>query len=149
MTPAEHDVRSIVRGVFRTQLGFEISDGPADTVESPESTVTAAIHISGAFRGAVRLECDRRLVRRAAAVMFSQPESELTREDEVDVIGELTNVVAGNIKALLPGDNSISLPTIVDGSDYTVSTVDIRSSEDYRFFLDGMAMVVTVVEHQG
>ena len=109
--------------------------------------MTAAIHISGDFHGGIRLDCSRVLIRRAAAIMFNQPEDQLNDDDERDVVGELTNVVAGNIKALIPGSNSISLPTIIDGSDYRVSTLDVKSSEGFSFTLDGEGMTVTVLEH--
>jgi chemotaxis protein CheX len=147
MKPDETQVRSVVRSVWSTQLGLEIqdADGPPPAPTSP--TLTAAIHIGGDFHGAIRLECSRALIRRAAAIMFAMPESELTVDDDCDVVGELTNVVAGNLKALLPGSNSISLPTIIDGSDYKVSTLNVASSEDFGFTLDGEKMIVTVVEH--
>jgi len=146
MKPNESQVRSVVRSVWSTQLGLEIGD--ADGAARPAGdTMTAAIHINGDFRGGIRLHCSRVLLRRVTAIMFDLPEAELDDDDERDVIGELTNVVAGNIKAMIPGDNSISLPTIVDGSDYRVSTVDVRSSDSYSFSLDGETFTVTVIEH--
>lgn len=147
MKPEENQIRSIVHDVWSTQLGLSIDDlkVPANTTET--TTITAAIHITGDFRGGIRLESSRALVRRAASIMFDQPEDTMTREDELDVIGELANVIAGNIKALIQGNNSLSLPTIIDGSDYQISTVDVKTSDDYRFALDGEAMVLTVVEH--
>jgi len=147
MKPDETQVRSVVRSVWSTQLGLEIQTigGPIPAPTSP--TLTAAIHISGDFHGAIRLECSRNLIRRAAAIMFAVPESGLTEDDERDVVGELTNVVAGNLKALIPGSNSISLPTIIEGSDYRVSTLDVESSDDFGFTLEGETMIVTVVEH--
>lgn len=147
MKPHETQVRSVVRSVWSTQLGLEIQDtgGPPPAPRSP--TLTAAIHISGDFQGAIRLECSRALIRRAAAIMFAMPESALTEDDDRDVVGELTNVITGNLKALIPGNNSISLPTIIEGSDYKVSTLNVESSEDFGFTLDGEKMIVTVVEH--
>ena len=80
--------------------------------------------------------------------MFSMPEAQLSQEDERDVIGELTNVVAGNIKASIPGVNSISLPTIIEGTDYQVTAIDVKSSDEYHFTLDGEPMVVTLFQHR-
>jgi chemotaxis protein CheX len=111
--------------------------------------MTAAVQINGDFHGGIMIRCERDLLRRAAAIMFDQPEESLAREDEIDVIGELANVVAGNLKALYPGTNSISLPTIIEGTDYKVSAVDVRSSDEYVFTLDGAALIVTVIEHLG
>jgi len=148
MKPDESQIRSVVRTVWSTQLDLDVVDvaGPPPPPTSP--TITAAIHIHGDFHGVIRLECSRVLIRRAAAVMFATREEALSLDDERDVVGELTNVVAGNIKALIPGSNSISLPTIIEGSDYRVSTLNIESSDDFGFALDGEAMIVTVVEHR-
>jgi chemotaxis protein CheX len=147
MSPDESRIRSIVRTVWSTQLGLEILDAEDAVQPSSSPTMTAAIHISGDYHGGIRLECSRAIVRSAASVMFDLPADQLVDDDERDVIGELANVVAGNIKALIPGTNSISLPTIVEGSDYRVSTLDVRSSADYSFTLDGESMTVTVMEH--
>jgi chemotaxis protein CheX len=147
MSLNEAQIRSIVRSVWSTQLGLEVQDleGTVQPTDSP--TMTAAIHISGDYRGGIRLECSRALVRRAATIMFDLPAEQLADDDDRDVIGELANVVAGNIKALIPGSNTISLPTIVEGSDYHVSALDVRSSVDFNFTLDGESMTVTVMEH--
>jgi chemotaxis protein CheX len=147
MSPDESRIRSIVRTVWSTQLGLEILDAEDAVQPSSSPTMTAAIHISGDYHGGIRLECSRTIVRSAASIMFDLPADQLVDDDERDVIGELANVVAGNIKALIPGTNSISLPTIVEGSDYRVSTLDVRSSADYSFTLDGESMTVTVMEH--
>lgn len=147
MKPDESRIRSIVRSVWSTQLGLEIQDVDKPVRPAPSATITAAIHISGDFHGGVWLECSRSLVRRAASIMFDLPAEKLADEDERDVIGELTNVVAGNIKALIPGSNSISLPTIVEGSDYRISALDVKSSTGFSFVLDGEPMTVTVMEH--
>ena len=143
----EAQIRSIVRSVWSTQLGLEIQDADEPVHSAPSQWMTAAIHITGDFRGGIRFECSRALVQRAASIMFDRPTDQLNEEDERDVIGELTNVVAGNIKALIPGSNSISLPTIIAGSDYKVSALDVKSSEDYSFRLDGESMTVTILEH--
>ena len=147
MNPNESQIRSIVRSVWSTQLGLEIQDVEGPIQSSPSQTMTAAIHISGDFHGGIRLECSRAIVRRAASIMFDLPAEQLADDDDRDVIGELANVIACNIKALMPGSNSISLPTIVEGSDYHVSTLDVRSSADFSFTLDGESMTVTVMEH--
>lgn len=149
MKPAIDQIRNVVRTVWSTQLGFDVQPVETTDFDQGGETLTAAIHISGAFHGGIRVECSRTLVRRAASQMFSLPEDNLTPEDERDVIGELTNVVAGNIKALIHGDNSLSLPTIVEGTDYQVSAPDVKSSAEAAFVLDGESMVVTVFEHSG
>lgn len=147
MKPDTSQVTHIVHTVWATQLGLEVTPSDVDSVAPRSETLTAAIHISGDFRGSVLLECSRTLVRRAAAIMFGLPEDRLTSDDERDVIGELTNVVAGNIKALFPGENALSLPTIVEGTDYRVSSTDVKTLDEHFFSENGEPLTITVVEH--
>jgi len=44
--------------------------------------------------------------------MLACPESETTPELVVDVIGELANVLGGNVKGVLPGPCKLSLPRV-------------------------------------
>ena len=37
-----------------------------------------------------------------------------------DALGELANMIGGNLKALLPSNVGLSLPSIVRGNDYVV-----------------------------
>ena len=147
MIPEETQIRSVVHSVWSTQLGLDIQDSDGSGRFPSSATLTAAIHISGGFRGGIRLECSRSLIRRAASIMFNLREDKLSEDDERDVIGELANVIAGNIKALMHGSNSISLPTIIDGSDYRVSMLDVKSCGDFAFVLDGESLMVTIFEH--
>ena len=73
---------------------------------------TGSIRISGAWSGAVSIEAPVGLVRRAAAIMFGMREAELSSAEFNDAFGEITNMVGGTIKALLPNPSQISLPTV-------------------------------------
>ncbi len=125
LTPG--DLFEILDIIWSTQLGFELDDDeqPADVPrDSREPLMTGTVQISGGFAGAVHLICGRSVVRAAAARMFSVPEAKLTNEDLRDALGELTNMVGGNVKTLLPGSEFISLPTVIEGSNYGVARLD-------------------------
>lgn len=49
----------------------------------------------------------------AASVNFSNGPSEVTAQDRRDAMHELTNVIANNIKTLLPGPCHLSLPQVM------------------------------------
>lgn len=149
MTISERQVREAVRAIWTVQLGLEIADAVLTADQLQGDTVTAAVHIHGDFTGSVLLRGSRALVRRAAEVMFASRGGPMTDDDQRDVAGELANVIAGNLKALVPGHSSISLPTVIEGTAYSVHSVDVRARQDVGFTLDGEPMVVTVVEHGG
>lgn len=127
MSLSPGDLFEILETIWSTQLGFDLNQGgeAADVMKvSQEHLMTGIVQISGGFSGAVHLICGRSVVRVAAARMFSVPEGELADEDLRDALGELTNMVGGNVKTLLPGSEFLSLPTVIEGSDYGVARLD-------------------------
>ena len=148
MELTEDRVREITRMVWRTQLGLELDDDeerclhPRDFRDA--ASLTGSIQISGAWSGAVHLFCTRVLARRAAAAMFACAPEKLGPDDVRDASGELVNVIAGNLKALLAGDNFVSLPTVVQGTDYDVSLLASEPLHEVAFRHDGEPLLVTV-----
>jgi CheY-specific phosphatase CheX len=138
------EVEDIVKTIWSTLVGLPIElDG--EELQPDASTMTSIVHIDGAWHGAVMLQCPMTLATLLAAAMF-QGESEASLEDIGDALGELTNMVAGNIKALLPEPCAISLPTIARGSNYAVNVVGTRAVARSRFTCGGETIVVAVVQ---
>jgi chemotaxis protein CheX len=99
----------------------ENASAPKDTAALKEQCLSACVQITGAWRGAVRLDCSCRFARRTAAAFLGLSELEVLREQMLDALGEVTNMVAGSIKPLLPGPCQIALPSVVDGTDYELN----------------------------
>jgi chemotaxis protein CheX len=51
--------------------------------------------------------------RRAAAAFLAMELDEVSEDDLSDVLGELANIVGGNVKAMLPPGCFLSLPQVV------------------------------------
>lgn len=79
------------------------------------AVVTATVRILGAWRGCVVLTTPEPLARAAAAAMLGVRTEQLSRADVADAVGELANVVAGNLKSLLPAPSTLSLPAVAAG----------------------------------
>lgn len=149
MSLSPGDLFEILELIWSTQLGLKLAeDGQADdgALVSPEGLMTGTVQISGGFAGAVHLMCCRPAVRAAAARMFSVPEGDLGDEDLRDALGELTNMVGGNIKTLLPGSESISLPTVIEGSDYGVARLDSDVVARSQATSEGLPLEVVLLE---
>jgi chemotaxis protein CheX len=78
--------------------------------------VTGRVFINGAWRGTIEVECSRPLALRAAASMLGSGVDDVSSKDLKDALGELTNIIGGNIKSLLPGPSHLSLPAVWEGS---------------------------------
>ncbi len=74
--------------------------------------ITAAVSITGSCDGTVELCCPRSLARSIAASMFCVAESDLDEASITDAVGELANIVGGNVKSLLPPPTALSIPVV-------------------------------------
>ena len=53
--------------------------------------------------------------------------------DVRDVMGELANMVAGNLKSLLPRGVDLSMPSVIEGSDYSLHICGVGAVERMSF----------------
>jgi chemotaxis protein CheX len=106
------DVEQIIGEVFGSFLGGEESlplpAAPADG----DAAVAALVSITGGWDGHVVFGCSAPASRTAAAQLLAIPEDELEEPDVADAVGELANMIGGNIKSLLPGPSALTLPLV-------------------------------------
>ena len=106
------DIIAITQQVWSSFLDLELTARPPGTAELATPALSATLRISGAWQGAVVLECTADHAAAAAAVMFSTAPGSASQEQARDALGELANVVAGNIKSLLPAPSALSMPSV-------------------------------------
>jgi chemotaxis protein CheX len=107
------EIEEIARDVWSSLLGLEITVAQAPDA-CPEEVVTAVVTVSGDAHGVVGVQTSGAGARAMAAAMFMMGADEVGEAEVADALGELTNVVGGNVKGLLPGSNRLSLPTVLD-----------------------------------
>lgn len=115
-------------------------------VPSERQSLSACVQITGAWTGAVRLDCSRRFASRTAAAFLGLSELEVPREQMLDALGEVTNMVAGSVKPLLPGPCQISLPSVVDGTHYELNIRKGRVISSAGLENEGEKLTVTLLE---
>ena len=144
LTPS--DVEQVTKTIWMALVEQELSsltDGGADI---SGRFLTGCVQITGEWEGAIVLSCSLKLAVSTTAFMFDMATEEVTPEDLQDAVGELANMVGGSIKGLVPGPSRLSLPTVIDGSDY--STRIPGSEQLVRACLgsQGEPIVVTVMK---
>ena len=72
------------------------------------------IPIHGAFDGWVDLWICPRLARTATATMFMMDENETSTEDIIDTVGELANVIAGQVLNHVDAPSQLRVPELLD-----------------------------------
>jgi chemotaxis protein CheX len=79
----------------------------------PADPVSAWVDVVGPWTGAVVLTCGRDTAEELTRALLRQHAPEqLEAEDVADALGELANVVGGNVKAVLPGPSVLGLPEV-------------------------------------
>lgn len=109
------DLSGILWQVWTAYLGVDPhTTGPA-TVPDDQFDVIASIAVAGAWQGHVTLRCCYPTAVGMAAAMLELDNTQTRPEDVADAAGELINIVAGNVKSLLPQPTWVALPQVVRG----------------------------------
>jgi chemotaxis protein CheX len=122
---------------------------PGQPAPGPGSrTFTGCVQITGAWEGAVTVHCSERLARLLTAAMFMVDPDDTSAEEVTDALGELANMVGGNVKALLPEPCRISLPAVADGMDYRLSVPGARPVSAVTWTCNGEPLMVRLLERR-
>lgn len=111
-------------------------------------TFTGCVQITGAWEGAVTVDCSAELAKQLTAAMFMVDPENTTIEEVTDALGELANMVGGNVKALLPEPCRISLPAVADGMDYRLSVPGARPVTAVTWTCGGEPLMVRLLERR-
>ena len=110
----ENDLAEMVEQVWLSYLDPEgISPLIPTYDENQPSEVHSSVSITGSWSGHVVYAPLDAAARRAAAAFLAMEADEVGEEDISDVLGELANIVGGNVKAMLPPGCLLSLPQVV------------------------------------
>jgi len=128
-TTFDSQIEQIVQSIFASMLGMEVvrsADDPASCCEKVLST----IHITGTKSLSVVLGASSGVAAAAASAMLQMQPAETTDDDQRDVVAELTNMIGGNLKSLLPSPCFLSLPTVLAGRELGLQIPGAEQVED-------------------
>jgi chemotaxis protein CheX len=122
----------IAESVFATMMSLEVGQGGTPWFPGG-NRLTSALHLAGDWNGAVLLECDREQACRFAGRFLSMDPPDTPDDVVRDVLGELANMIGGNLKCVLTPGIRLSMPSVVDGSDYSLRVVGAEVRERLAF----------------
>ena len=115
------DIAGIAQDVWGSFLDMELVTAAQDDGEPfAGESVTGCVHVAGAWGGSVLVEATTAHATAAAEAMFAADPGSLSWDEVSDALGELTNMVGGNVKGLLPAPSTLSIPSVAGGSSYTL-----------------------------
>lgn len=106
--------------------------------------LTGIVSLDGEFQGAVVVHCATALAARLTAELF-ETEGEPDVADVQDAVGELTNMIAGNIKSILPSPSSLGLPVVAIGRDYQLQVMGTDTAGEVHYESEGDRLRVCIV----
>ena len=140
------DLRDLVESVWTVTLGFEVLDPAGSIPPPPDNTLCGCVHLSGEWQGLVSVRVSEKLARSVASTMFEMSLEEITDAELNDALGEIANMTAGSVKALLPGPSSLSLPSVVSGTQFAFSTPGGELVNELSFQCHGSRITVQVIK---
>lgn len=117
MVPTEYIVE-VTNNVLSTMLASPATVNGRDEVASLNNRMTGCVQISGAWSGAVLVQTSQQFACKAASKLLQMNADEVQHEDMQDTLAELTNMIGGNIKSVVPGPSFLSLPSVTTGQDF-------------------------------
>jgi chemotaxis protein CheX len=121
-------VTQAVARAFDTMLNLKVAAEPADVaVWNGEPHVAGSVGFIGRLTGVVYIYSTASFARRITCQLLGLTDEEIEGEEMVnDAIGELTNMVVGQIKSQLSDRGMpcvLTIPSIVRGSHFVVEAV--------------------------
>ncbi|MFO1077001.1 MAG: response regulator [Planctomycetota bacterium] len=143
-----HCIVKATADVFRTMMNLRVNAGEpvVEKAQMRRAEVIGSIGVAGFLSGSISLFMPKVLARRAGAAMLMLEEgTEMADEELVDAIGELTNMVGGNIKTELFQKTplfDISVPSVYIGEDLQRRSVSDDVCFLVPFSVDGLEFSV-------
>lgn len=124
------EIEQIVQMIFSTMLSMEVQCAESKLADSHKYLGT--IHVTGDDPVSLVLSMSDDMAKAASAHMLGMNVTEVSEEDRQDVVAELTNMIGGNFKSLIPGTHYLSLPTVVEGKELDLQIPGATLTDDVR-----------------
>ncbi len=144
-TRQEELAAHLIADVFSTMLGSEAWPDE-QTSETEPYPILGAVFFAGAWKGAVQIGFEPALAYHITAHLMSAPAPEQVDSDVVDAVGEVVNMIAGNLKSTLPGGAVMSMPAVLAGSDFSLTVVGANQESKMMFSTPNGRLSVTFVQ---
>ena len=113
------EVCRIVQDVLSTMTDYPVVPSEAAYFANADCA-TCAVYFAGAWGGAVLVEVPLTMAFEFTAKLMRIPKPLQFDNDVYDALGELANMIGGNLKSVLPRGVSLSMPSVVEGAKYSV-----------------------------
>ena len=139
------DLEAVVATVFTTMMGLEVQPLP-EPCPGLAGMLTAAVYLTGEWEGAAYLHTHPEQACAFAGRFLGMPAPEAVCDDVRDVMGELANMIGGNLKCTLAAGIRVSIPSVTDGSEYSLRVCNARVLCRAGFHTDAGPCWISLIE---
>ena len=143
-------VTQAVARAFDTMLNVQVLQDPNPSENgNGEPHVAGSVGFIGRLTGVVYIYTGANFARRITSQLLGIPESDIDSEEMVnDAIGELTNMVVGQIKSQLSDRGMpcvLTIPSIVRGSNFVVESVSSTTRRLNKYMCGSERLAVEIL----
>lgn len=106
----QEQIAQVAIDVFHSMLRMEVA--VCDTPVPLVSNVAASVRFEGCWNGALLIQCSLDQALEFASRLMRIDRPTWFNEDAADTLGELANMIGGNLKSLLPPKTMLSAPEV-------------------------------------
>jgi chemotaxis protein CheX len=157
MDLATFDLPTFLRGatqeVFDTMLSMELTEQDAQAF-SESNRIVGSVSLAGSVSGTVNIHVSDAFANQITANMLGMEVDEIDSEEEVhDVIGELSNMIGGDLKSRLCDAGfvcELSIPSITSGNNFNIESKGWAVKEFVCFqYQEHIALIEAFIKNGG
>jgi flagellar motor switch protein FliN/FliY len=151
----EKSIDQVIIDTFKTMLSMDLAKvGLSNDPGLDDQRYVASVHFAGEVVGTLGLNASREFACLIGGTMLGMEPGELDEEEVKDVLGELSNIVSGNLKSdFLDSDLAcvISTPAITRGSDFKIEPSKVGEHHQwvYRYKTHEILIEINLKEDIG
>ncbi len=131
-------ISNAVIGVFEAMLAMDVEFVDSATYTASDGMqIVGSVSFAGKAMGSINLHVNGDFARLITAAMLDMEEDEIEGDEEVhDVVGELSNMIGGDLKSRLCDVGltcELSIPTITSGKEFRVEHKGWARHEGFVF----------------
>jgi len=157
MDLATFDLPTFLRGatqeVFDTMLSMELTEQDAQAF-SESNRIVGSVSLAGSVSGTVNIHVSDAFASQITANMLGMEVDEIDSDEEVhDVIGELSNMIGGDLKSRLCDAGfvcELSIPSITSGNNFNIESKGWAVKEFVCFqYQEHIALIEAFIKNGG
>lgn len=104
-------MNEIIVSVMQGAAGVELGNAGCAVAPNDDS-YSAEVRLSGEWQGMLQVQISQNLAREVAGTMLHRQHQWLDETSVMDAVGEITNMIAGNLRPLVDGARRMSVPVV-------------------------------------